>query len=92
MFQVVDLYGQAPFPRSKCTKLIYTGCFSRTEATDFIIKDLEFAESNLGASANIGVASKAAAQALLAKVYLNRAVYTAATVGGPFTFAQRRYG
>ncbi|MFA6087355.1 RagB/SusD family nutrient uptake outer membrane protein [Mucilaginibacter sp.] len=88
MFQVVDLYGQQPFrdplaPNSDVPKVM-----TRSEATDFIIKDLELAEAGLTTSANIGIASKASAQALLAKVYLNRAVYNATTVGGPFTFAK----
>jgi hypothetical protein len=88
MFQVVDLYGQAPFRDPNAPNSSIPVVYSRTEATDFIIKDLEFAETNLGTAPNIGKASKAAAQALLAKVYLNRAVYTAGTVGGPFTFAK----
>ncbi|MGY4536724.1 hypothetical protein ACVW0P_001138 [Mucilaginibacter sp. UYNi724] len=88
MFQVVDLYGQAPFREADAPVESVPRVMSRAEATDFIIKDLEFAETNLPAtSANIGVANKAAAQALLAKVYLNKAVYTASTTGGPFTFA-----
>jgi hypothetical protein len=87
MFQVVDLYGQAPFRDPSAATSSIPIVMNRTEATAFIIKDLEFAEANLAAStANIGIASKAAAQALLAKVYLNKAVYTATTVGGPFTF------
>ncbi|TSD66073.1 RagB/SusD family nutrient uptake outer membrane protein [Inquilinus sp. KBS0705] len=91
MFQIVDLYGQAPFrdPAGSVTSI--PTVMSRPEATAFIIKDLEFAEANLLAgspTASIGVANKAAAQALLAKVYLNKAVYTSATVGGPFTFAK----
>jgi hypothetical protein len=88
MFQVVDLYGQAPFRDPNAPNSSIPVVYNRTEATDFIIKDLEFAEANLGAAPNIGKASKAAAQTLLAKVYLNRAVYTAGTVGGPFTFAK----
>lgn len=88
MFQIIDLYGQAPFRDPGATPDDIPKVFSRAEGTDFIIKDLEYAEANLGNSTDIGVASKAAAQALLAKVYLNRAVYTSATVGGPFTFAK----
>jgi hypothetical protein len=89
MFQVVDLYGQQPFRDPAAPTSSIPTVMTRPEATDFIIKDLEFAEANLPAtSANIGVANKVAAQALLAKVYLNRAVYNAATVGGPFTFAK----
>ena len=88
MFQVVDLYGQAPFRDPKAPNSAIPIVYNRADATAFIIKDLEFAESKLGTAPNIGKASKAAAQALLAKVYLNKAVYTAATVGGPFTFAK----
>jgi len=89
MFQIVDLYGQAPLRDPKGLNTDIPPVFNRTEATDFIIKDLEFAEGKLtNPVANIGVASKAAADALLAKVYLNRAVYNATTVGGPFTFAK----
>jgi hypothetical protein len=62
---------------------------SRAEATDSSSKIWNLLKLTLAAtSANIGVANKAAAQALLAKVYLNKAVYTAAPVGGPFTFAK----
>lgn len=88
MFQVIDLYGQAAYRDPNAANSEIPKVFTRKEATDFIIKDLEFAETNLTTSANIGVASKAAADALLAKVYLNKAVYTASTVGGPFTFAK----
>lgn len=86
MFQVVDLFGQAPFrdpaAASDSNPIVYT----RSAATDFIIKDLEFAEANLGPAANAGQASVSAADALLMKMYLNKAVYKATTVGGPFTF------
>ncbi|WP_162996408.1 RagB/SusD family nutrient uptake outer membrane protein [Mucilaginibacter celer] len=88
MFQVVDLYGQAPYRDPSAPNSALPIVYNRADATAFIIKDLEFAEANLTTSANIGVASKAAADALLAKVYLNKAVYTAASVGGPFTFAK----
>lgn len=89
MFQVVDLYGQQPFRDPDAPTSSIPTVMSRSEATAFMIKDLEFAEANLLATtANIGVANKAAADALLAKVYLNKAVYTSTTVGGPFTFAK----
>lgn len=88
MFQVVDLYGQAPFRDPTAPNSATPIVYNRADATAFIIKDLEFAEANLTTAPNIGVASKAAAEALLAKVYLNKAVYTAATVGGPFNFAK----
>ena len=87
MFQVVDLYGQAPFRDPTASPDDIPKVYNRSDATDFIIKDLEFAEANLASTGNIGVASKAAAEALLAKVYLNRAVYKSSAIGGPFTFA-----
>ncbi|MBC7916141.1 MAG: RagB/SusD family nutrient uptake outer membrane protein [Pyrinomonadaceae bacterium] len=87
MFQITDLYGQQPFRDPKGAPDDNPTVLSRTEATAFIIKDLEFAKANLG-TASLGKASKAAAQALLAKVYLNKAVYTSTTIGGPFTFAK----
>ena len=88
MFQVIDLYGQAPYRDPAAPNSSIPIVYTRSDATDFIIKDLEFAEANLTTSANIGIASKAAAQALLAKVYLNKAVYKSAAVGGPYTFVK----
>jgi hypothetical protein len=86
MFQVVDLFGQAPMRDPASSPDTNPTVLSRSAATDFIISDLVYAEANLGSSATVGVASKAAAEALLAKVYLNKAVYKATAVGGPFTF------
>ncbi|NVM63466.1 hypothetical protein FHW88_001742 [Mucilaginibacter sp. SG538B] len=89
MFQIVDLYGQQPMRDPDAPTSSIPTVMKRPEATDFMIKDLEFAEANLAATtANIGIANKAAAEALLAKIYLNKAVYTATSVGGPFTFAK----
>jgi hypothetical protein len=89
MFQIIDLYGQAPFRDPDAPTSSIPTVLNRADGTAFIIKDLEFAEANLPAtSANIEIANKAGADALLAKVYLNKAVYTASTVGGPFTFAK----
>jgi hypothetical protein len=87
MFQIADLFGQQPFRDPKGSPDDNPTVMTRTQAIDFIIKDLQFAEATLG-TASTGKASKAAAQALLAKVYLNRAVYTSTTPGGPFIFAK----
>ena len=87
MFYVVDLFGQVPFREVTDGPEANPKVFTRAEATDLIIKDLEFAEANL-AYGPAGKASKGAAEALLAKVYLNRAVYTSTTPGGPYTFAK----
>lgn len=87
MFHIVDLFGQVPFREVTDGPEANPKVMTRVAATDFLIKDLEFAEANLpvGSPAK---ATKTAAQALLAKVYLNRAVYTSATLGGPYTFAK----
>ena len=87
MFQVVDLFGQQPFREVTDAPEVNPKVFTRAEATEMIIKDLEFAEATLAAGTP-GKANKLAAQALLAKVYLNKAVYTSANPGGPFTFAK----
>lgn len=90
MFNVVDLYGQAPFRDPDDAPDVNPRVFSRSEATDFIISDLRFAEANLTAPGTAGRASKEAAQFLLAKVYLNRAVYNhdPENPAGPYTFAK----
>ncbi|MDB5032724.1 RagB/SusD family nutrient uptake outer membrane protein [Mucilaginibacter sp.] len=86
MFQVIDLFGQQPMRDPASSPDTNPTVLTRSAATDFIITDLVYAEANLGPAATVGVASKAAAEALLAKVYLNKAVYKAAVIGGPFTF------
>jgi len=61
---------------------------TRAEAFDIIVADLEAAVSDLeilGPGQNV-TASKAAANALLARLYLNKAVYTATNAEGPYNF------
>ncbi len=89
MFNIVDLYGQVPFREANATFDSNPKVLSRTEATQFIIDDLTYAVANLSATKNPGKATKDAARFLLAKVYLNRAVFTnnPAQAAGPFTFA-----
>ncbi|GAB3640416.1 RagB/SusD family nutrient uptake outer membrane protein [Spirosoma arcticum] len=89
MHYVVDLYGQVPFRETTDGLEANPRVLTRTEATDFIIKDLEAAEAVLPYGAAT-VATKGAAQFLLAKMYLNKAVYTndPTKPAGPFTFAK----
>ncbi|HEY1023847.1 MAG TPA: RagB/SusD family nutrient uptake outer membrane protein [Sphingobacteriaceae bacterium] len=89
MFYIVDLYGQAPFRNPEDSPETNPRVMNRQEATDFIIEDLKFAEANL-TNGTPGRATKEATQFLLAKVYLNKAVYfqDPATPAGPFTFSQ----
>lgn len=89
MHYVVDLYGQVPFRETTDGLEANPKVFTRTEATDFIIKDLEAAEAVLPYGPAT-TATKGAAQFLLAKMYLNKAVYTSDPTkpAGPFTFAK----
>lgn len=89
MHYVVDLYGQVPFREVTDNLEANPKVFTRSEATDFIIKDLEAAEAVLPYGAATA-ASKGAAQFLLAKMYLNKAVYKndPTKPAGPFTFAK----
>ena len=89
MHYVVDLYGQVPFRETTDGLEANPKVFTRAEATDFIIKDLEAAEAVLPYGAATA-ANKGAAQFLLAKMYLNKAVYTndPTKPAGPFTFAK----
>lgn len=90
MFNIVDLYGQAPFRDPDDAPDVNPRVYNRKDATNFIIDDLRFAEANLVAPGTAGKATREAAQFLLAKVYLNRAVYNQdpQTPAGPFTFAK----
>lgn len=89
MYQVMDFYGQVPFREFTQGVDDLPRVMTRSEAFDFIVKDLEEALPVLvkaGPSATNGVANKAAANFLLAKLYLNKAVYKASTPAGPYTF------
>lgn len=78
MYWVMDLFGQVPFREVTEGPSIDPMVMTRSEAFDFIVKDLNEALPNLpnaapGPDANF--ASKAAANYLLAKLYLNKHVY-----------------
>jgi len=89
MSYIVDLYGQVPQREANASPDDNPTVMSRSAATSFIIEDLKFAAANL-ASGAAGVATKEAANALLAKMYLNKAVYgqDVNSPAGPFTFAK----
>ncbi len=89
MWQVMDLYGQVPFRNVDEGVDVNPRVLSRSEAFDFITRDLEEALPNLPTSGPIAANSKAtraAANAMLARLYLNKAVYKAANAAGPYTF------
>jgi len=89
MLDIVDLYGQVPFREVTDSPDSNPKVMTRKEAVAFVISDLEYAIANLGSTA-FTKANKEASEALLAKVYLNKAVYDQApqTPAGPFTFAK----
>lgn len=89
MFHVMDLFGQVPFRNVDEGVDVNPRVLTRSEAFDFITRDLEEALPNLptiGPSATNSRASKAAANTLLARLYLNKAVYKSASASGPYTF------
>ena len=80
MWNVMDLFGQVPFRGVNEGVDVDPQVFTRQEAFDFIVNDLEEALPDLitaGPSPTNDVASKAAANTLLARLYLNRGVYFA---------------
>lgn len=80
MWFVMDLYGQVPFREVNEGVDVDPRVLTREEAFNFILKDLEEALPNLpatGPSATNDKASQASANALLARLYLNKGVYLA---------------
>lgn len=83
-FNLVRLYGDIPLPLGTIPPTDLETQFTRVatnEVYDVIIEDFQFAINNLNDSSNRNRASVAAAQGLLAKVYL--------TLGTNYTEAQR---
>ena len=89
MFNVADLYGKVPFREATDSFDTNPRVLSRAEATQFIVDDLTAAIAALPATGDAGRANKNTARFLLAKVLLNKAVFTQnpAQPAGPFTFA-----
>lgn len=88
MWQVMDLYGAVPFREVNEGVDIDPKVFTRSEAFDFILQDLEAAIPGLpsgGPAAQQRTANKAAAYALMIRMYLNKAVYKASNPAGPYT-------
>ncbi len=80
MWHVMDLYGQVPFREVTEGVDVDPRVLSKTEAFAFIEQDLNDALASLattGPSADNETATRAAANFLLARMYLNKAVYDA---------------
>ncbi|MCF6180902.1 RagB/SusD family nutrient uptake outer membrane protein [Lutibacter sp.] len=79
MFWVNDMYGQVPFRTPDEGPEVNPTVMTRVEAVDFMIKDLTEALPDLATQGPNGGnqrASKAAANFLLAKIYLNKNIYS----------------
>lgn len=88
MYYAMDFWGQVPFREVSEGVDANPKVLSRAEAFEFISKDLSEALPNLpiaGPMGATGRASKAAANFLLAKLYLNKTVYTNAPAAN-YTF------
>jgi len=87
-YNVVDLFGQAPYRAAGSALTSDPQVWSRNEATDFVISELEAVVGALPARvANQAFTiNKDAARFLLAKAYLNKGVFKSATAAGPYTF------
>lgn len=87
---VCDLYGQVQHRPATAAAAVIPDVYTRSEAIDVIISELESALPNLPAfdRDNRNVATKEAAEFLLAKCYLNKAVYKQDPTqpAGPFNF------
>lgn len=88
-YHIMDLFGQVPDRGVNDGVKVLPKVYNRSEAFDLIVKDLEEALPNLpvlGPSATNVTASKAAANTLLARLYLNKAVYKASAPSTNYTF------
>lgn len=90
-YMVCDLYGQVPYRSATAGPDDIPKIYTRKEAVDFILADLDAAIAALPSYAvakDKNVATKQAAQFLKMKVLLNKAVFTQDPTkpAGPFTF------
>ncbi len=88
MFHFVDLWGQTPLRDVNLNGDQPTPVLSRSEGFDFVVKELEEALPNLpaGGPGKSLTCTKAMANAMLARCYLNKAVFKSADPAGPYTF------
>jgi hypothetical protein len=88
---VCDLFGQVQHRPATAAVQDLPDVYTRSEAIDFIISELESIIAALPSfnTANRNIATKEAAKFLLAKAYLNKAVFKQDpnNPAGPFTFA-----
>lgn len=92
-FYVMDLFGQVPVRAADAPPDAVPEVMNRPEAFNAIVKDLTAARPelpSLASGADAATASQEAVDFLLARLYLNRAVYTTSTPenpdAGPYNF------
>jgi hypothetical protein len=88
-YNVIDLFGQVPYREAGSALTEDPKVWTRTEATEFLISELEAIVGSLPtrSAVNATAANQDAAHFLLAKLYLNKGVFEAADAAGPYTFA-----
>lgn len=88
-FYFIDLFGQTPYTPSGTNPKVDFLVWSRSQATSFVISELEAIITDLPPrlSSDASILNQDAARFLLAKMYLNKAVYNAANPVGPFAFS-----
>ncbi|WP_234572112.1 RagB/SusD family nutrient uptake outer membrane protein [Rhodohalobacter sp. 614A] len=93
MYYIMDFYGQVPFREPDAAADDIPSVYSRSEAFEFIIDDLTAARDalpNLSSGADAGQASQESVDFLMARLYLNKAVYLGSDAenpsAGPYTF------
>ncbi|WP_417363418.1 RagB/SusD family nutrient uptake outer membrane protein [Galbibacter sp.] len=91
MLWIIDLFGQVPFRNPDDTPDVAPTVMTRTEAVDFTINDLNEAITDLpatGPGEGTVRASQASARYLLAKLLLNKHIYTGAATPDPADMTQ----
>src|SRR5688572_5758603 len=88
-YYIIDFWGVLPERKTNEGGEVNPKVYTRAEGFDLVEQDLLEALPNLpkiGPAVPQPVASKAAANAILSRLYLNKGVYTAAAPEGPYTF------
>jgi starch-binding outer membrane protein, SusD/RagB family len=88
-YHVIDMYGQTPYREKGSSKNDPAKVWSRSEATTFVISELEAIIANLPArvAGDPSIANQDAAHFLLAKLYLNKGVFTGSASAPTFAAA-----